>query len=101
MKGYQVTLTTANTVYNLLTLIRAIDSAFVDTANAGDVVVQVEDDGGAQKVLLGDANVAANRYAWKGTIGDTSPHYGSVGGLNARSDTNSTKLNISVGYAHK
>lgn len=96
MQGYQVTLTTANTVYNLWALVTAINANFVDTSNKGDISVQVEDDGGTQKIYLGDANLSSSRYAWKGTVGDSSPHFRNLAGVYAMSDTASKKLNISI-----
>ena len=43
MLSFTVTLTDADTNYNLLTLVRAIDSTFIDQ---GDMVIQATDDGG-------------------------------------------------------
>lgn len=96
MVGYQVTLTSANTNYNLLTLVRAIDAGFVDQ---GEMFVQADPDGGAQIFLLGDSNLASGRYAVKmvaGNTTDTLTQIGDLGGTYARCDTNSKKLNISI-----
>lgn len=94
MKGYVVTLTSANTNYNLLTLVRVIDSTFVDQ---GDFVIQVEDDGGAQVVKLGGSDLDATHYGFMMTIGDTGPHYQSLAGINVRSSLAAKKILISVG----
>lgn len=93
MLGFQVTLTTLNTNYNLLTLVRAIDANFIDV---GDFVIQADDDGGSQKFLLGDSNLSSTRYAESMTIGDFSAHYRGLAGVYARCDASGKKLNIQV-----
>jgi hypothetical protein len=94
MKGYLVTLTTANTNYNLLTLVRAIDSAFVDR---GEVRIQATDDSGPQKFLFGGADLDATHYGFSMLPGDWSPPFKGLLGLNVRCDTDGKTLNISVG----
>lgn len=93
MKGYQVTLTTHDTKYNLRTLVVAIDSTFVDQ---GDFVIQAEDDSGAQIFLLGGSDLDATHYGDKMLCGDFSPHFKSLAGVYAQCDTDAKKLNIVV-----
>lgn len=93
MLGFQVTLTNANTNYNLLTLVRAIDADFVDV---GDFVIQANDDAGAQKIKLGGADLDDTHFGQEMLAGDFSAHYKSLLGVNARSDTAAKKLNITV-----
>jgi hypothetical protein len=93
MKGYQVTLTTHDTNYNLLVLVHAIDSTFVDR---GEFVIQCEDDGGAQLFLLGGSDLDATHYGVKMAAGDFSAHFPALAGINARCDTDGKKLNVQV-----
>jgi len=93
MLGFQVALTDANTNYNLLALVQAIDSGFVDQ---GEFTIQAEDDGGAQVILVGDSNLAADRYGWKLTAGDSMPKLKSLLGVYARCDLAAKKLNVFV-----
>lgn len=93
MQGYQVTLTTQNTAYHLLTLVRALDTSFVDV---GDFVVQAHDDGGAQIFYLGGSAVDSTHFGQSMTVGDFGPHLPCLGGTYATCDTASKKLNISV-----
>jgi hypothetical protein len=93
MPAFQVTLTSADTNYHLLTLVRAIDSAYVDV---GDIVVQADDDGGTQEFKLGDADLSATRYGQLMSPGDFSPHVTQLYGLYARCDEASKTLNILI-----
>lgn len=59
MAAFQLTLTSADTNYNLLTLIRAIDEDFVD--NARHLSIQADPSNGSA-VLIGDTELSATRY---------------------------------------
>lgn len=101
MPSFQVTLTAANTNYDLLTLVRAIDANYVDVGTK--IAVQVEDDAGAQIFRVGrDVNLSDTRYGGKYVCGDfpyvetreqLNAH---LKGLFARCDTAGKKLNIDV-----
>jgi hypothetical protein len=93
MPAFQVTLTDANTNYNLLTLVRAIDSTFVDQ---GNISIQT-DPANLGAVLMGDSNLSATRYGAK-LSGGSSMFYEkkALRGRYARSATAAQKLNIEV-----
>ncbi len=93
MLGYQVTLTTNGINYNLLALVRAIDPTFIDR---GDIVIQINDDGGAQVFKIGDDNLSDTRYGGVYRCGDFTQHFLSLGGVYARCDTDGKMLNIAV-----
>lgn len=91
-RTFTVTLTTANTKYSLISLVRAIDANFVDT---GDFVIQADDDGGAQVYRIGDTNISSS-IGQEMRAGDFSAHFKSLFGLYVQCDTNSKKMNIQV-----
>jgi len=95
MKHYQVTLTTANTVYNLKTLIVTLDSAFKD--NFKQLIIQ-SDDGNAAAVFLGGPAVSTSAYGVKLPTANDSVNIntGVVAGIHAVSGTNSQLLNLSL-----
>lgn len=94
MLGYQVTLTSANTKYNLRTLVVALDSAFVDQ---GDFCIQATDDGGTQVFLIGGSDLDSTHYGASMHAGDFSAHFLHLAGIYAQCDTAAKKLNITVG----
>jgi hypothetical protein len=96
MLGFTVTLTDADTNYNVLALVRAISSTFVDV---GDFVVQGDDDGGSQIYRLGGpATTDLDDTTFGATLlaGDFSAHYKALRTLWARCDEAGKKLNIQV-----
>lgn len=99
MEHYQVTLTTANTVYNLLTLVKAINTSFKDTF---DQFTIQSDDGNSAAVFLGNSAVSTSNYGIKlPTANDSFNRGGSnagkacIAGIYAVSGTNAQLLNIS------
>ena len=101
MLGFQVTLTDADTNYNLLTLVRAIASTYVDKARK--VQIQAVDDAGAQVFKVGGADLGANEQGYTLTSGDFGPPFEAGGacivglaGMNARCSIAGKKLNITV-----
>jgi hypothetical protein len=94
MLGYQVTLTSNATTYNLLTLVLALNSNFIDR---GEIFVQAEPDGGAQLFFVGGSDCDSTHYGWKLSAGDATPSFNHLAGVYVRCDTNSKKLNIFVG----
>ena len=96
MKAYTVTLTTQDTNYNLLALVRAGDSTFVDVAK--DIQIQALDDAGAQIIRVGDSNLSDTVYAYSLLCGDFGPVHreGSLLGMYARSNVAAKKICIRV-----
>ena len=94
MKHYQVTLTTANTIYNLKALILAIDSRFRD--NYQQLIIQ-SDDGNSVAVHLGNAAVTTANYGIKLVAANDSVNIntGVVAGIYATSGTNAQLLDLS------
>lgn len=94
MRHYQVTLTTANTAYDLKTLIRVIDPIFRDTYT--QLIIQSDDDNVAA-VFLGNNIVTTANYGVKLPVANDSVNIltGVVGGTSAVSGTNAQKLNLS------
>jgi hypothetical protein len=93
MPSFQVTLTSANTNYNLLTLVRAIDDEFVDH---GDVSIQAAETNGGT-VLTGDSALSTTRYGAELAAGMSSFYdRGHLHGLYARSSTAAQKLNLQI-----
>lgn len=89
----QVTLTDADTNYSLLALVRAIDANYIDR---GTVTIQAA---GANTgdVLIGDANLAADRYGLELASGAGKTYeVGALAGLYARSAAAAQKVNIEV-----
>lgn len=68
MRSYTLTLATNGTVYNLNTLIKAINSK--EGAYFGGISIQA-DDANANPVLLGGGNLSATVYGQKLAAGDT------------------------------
>jgi hypothetical protein len=95
MQGFQVTLTDADTNYDLLALVRAIDSAFIDFAN--QITLQA-DDANSGTILIGDSNLSDTRYGVKLSVTDALALGvgSSLRGINARSASSGQKLNIFV-----
>jgi len=94
MKHYQVTLTTQNVVYNLKTLILAIDPTFKD--NYKQLIIQA-DDGNSAAVFLGNSAVTVAAYGVKLPAANDSVNIntGVVAGIHAISGTNAQLLNLS------
>lgn len=92
MIGFQVTLTSSNTNYHLLDLVRAIDASFRDV---GKVSLQ-SDDANSAVILVGDSNLSATRFGSKLNVTDAMPAGYSVAGVYARSASAGQKLNISI-----
>lgn len=67
MRSYTLTLTTNGTVYNLNTLIKAINSK--EGAYFGGISIQA-DSSNANPVLLGGANLSATVYGQRLAAGD-------------------------------
>lgn len=59
MQHYTVTLTTQNVAYKLLTLVKAINTSFVD--NASQIIIQ-SDKSNTGNVYLGGSTVTATDY---------------------------------------
>jgi hypothetical protein len=99
MPSFQVTLTDAATNYRLVTLVRAIDSAYTD--NAKHLSIQAEP-ANTDSVLLGDSSLSTTRYGSKlgngeGKVyGDGVVRSQSLGQTYARSASAGQKLNIEV-----
>jgi hypothetical protein len=95
MTGIQVTLTDADTNYDLLTLVRGVDSGFKDVAR--QITIQA-DASNSVAVLIGDANLSATRYGARLDVTDalalTELAY--LKGLNARASASGQKLNILI-----
>lgn len=92
-QAIQVTLTNANQNYNLLTLVRAVDSTFVDQ---GRMTIQA-DPGNTDAVLLGDSSLSTTRYGMSLSGGEPVFYEkGSLLNRYARSATAGQKLNIEV-----
>jgi len=81
MRSFTVTLTNANQNYNLLDLVRAEDPNFVDR---GDMVIQADDDGGAQIYRIGGSTLSDTEYGARMLAGDYSPHMNSLRGVYMR-----------------
>jgi len=98
MASFQVTLTSANTNYNVLTLVRAVDANFVDRGM--QISLQSDPTNTTGQYILGgqDANVSATRYGWALTPGDswTTPRFTSLAGVYVRSGASGQKLNVEV-----
>jgi len=103
MPAFQVTLTLADTNYNALTLVRAIDSAFVDYARR--LTLQSEPTNTAGKVIFvgheATANFSASRFGFKLDPGDPAVFEdpdgrATLAGLIVRSDAAGQKLNIDI-----
>jgi hypothetical protein len=101
MAAFQVTLTTADTNYDLLTLCRAIDANLVD--GFSHIVIQSDANNGAAKVKVGkDSSLSNTRFGYElgageGHVypGNSRKRYG-LYGLVARTDTNGSKLNLEL-----
>jgi hypothetical protein len=97
MASFLLTLTLADTNYNLWTLARAIDNTYRDAPI--DSVAVLAPATNANDILLGDANLSATRY---GIV--LHPDQGfafnkrSLRGLNARSAGAGQKLAVEVTY---
>jgi hypothetical protein len=100
MPSFQVTLTSANTNYNMLTLIRAIDSTFIDVG--AHVVIQSDPttNAGHKIKVATDSNLSATRFGYELSAGEGQILPGDgryhLKGLYARSDNAGSKLNIDV-----
>lgn len=99
MPAFQVTLTDANTNYNLLALARAISATFLDRAR--HIVIQSDPDNGAAKIKVGvEPSLSDTRFGYEIAVGEGQIYPGSntsmyhLKGLYARSDTAGAKLNI-------
>jgi len=100
MEHYQVTLTTANTVYNLKALVKAINASFQDIA---DQIVLQSDDGNSAAIFLGGSAVSTANYGIKLVAandsfsrGGAAPGKATLADIYAVSGTNAQLLNISI-----
>lgn len=94
MPSFQVTLTDADTNYKLLTLVRAIDSTFVDSP--AELSIQ-SDETNAADVLVGGPSLAADRFGYRLNQGEGRTYQRkSLGNTYARSASASQLLNIEV-----
>ncbi len=98
MAAFSVTLTLANTNYNALTLVRAIDANFVDRANS--LTIQSHDTNGAAIVSVAeDANLGAARRGYTLQAGAGMTYSGPRANLFNkwfRSDAAGSVVNIDV-----
>ena len=97
MRHYQVTLTTAGTVYELRTLVKALDPSFRDGCK--QLIIQM-DDGNSAPVFLGGPTVSSSNYGTKLTSPDEflnlNYEAAQVGGIYAVSTGNSQLLNLAL-----
>lgn len=84
MRGYTLTLTSANTNYRLATLIAAINAA--ETTNVSSITIS-SDDANAGVVLVGDAELASTRYGARLLTGE-SMSFDTGSGINDQSTAN-------------
>ena len=97
INSYTVTLTTHDVVYNVLTLIRAIEDAAPKLV--GMVQFQNDPDNAACKVSIGDSTLSTTNRGYKLQTGDSDgfndPHNGiDLSGINLISTVDAVKVNI-------
>lgn len=94
-----VTVTLANTNYNLLTLMQAVEAACYP--RSARLQIQLDAGAGAAKLFVGNEDVSATNYgavllAGQAFIFDATPQsLVSIIGISLRSDTAGVKVNIS------
>lgn len=93
-----VTLTLANTNYNLLTLLQAIETNCPSTAR--ELLIQSHSDN-ASTVLVGDAALSGIRCGYELALGQSRTYRSSIqhvllGSIYVRSSGTSQKLNVEV-----
>lgn len=89
----QVTLAAADTNYELLALVRAIEPGYIDS---GEVTVQA-DPANTVDVLMGDSSLAAGRYGISLASGQgRSYSRGGLYGRYARASAAAQKLNVEI-----
>lgn len=99
LRGYQITLTTANTNYGLADLLAAIDADV--PAETRELVLQSDAGNGAAKVLIGDVNLSGTRYGVKLSTGDSRTYVQrrqsvDIRDIYLRTDTNASKVNVEM-----
>lgn len=99
LRGYQVTLTLANTNYGLADLLAAIDANV--PAETTELLVQSDESNGIAKIMIGDVNLSGTRFGYKLATGDSRTYVYRVRGVDVRdfyfrSDTAGSKLNIEM-----
>jgi hypothetical protein len=95
----QVTLTTANTVYNLQTLVKAIDAA--EPGYCHQLTLQADIGNGEANVFIGDSTVSSSTYGVKLPASGASNYESPFNAIDLAnfylvSDTNSAKVNVQV-----
>jgi hypothetical protein len=93
MLGFQVTLTTEDTNYHLVELVRDIDSTYLDVATK--VSLQADDEN-ADTILIGDENLSSTRFGAELNVTDSVSVGICLRGVWARSATAAQKLNILI-----
>ncbi len=100
MPAFQVALTSANTNYHLVDLVKAIDANFVDRGE--HITVQSDPGNASAKIRIGyDSNLSDTRFGRLLATSDVDTLPGPAGayhlrGLYARSDTAGSKVNINI-----
>jgi hypothetical protein len=95
MVSVQLTLTSANTNYSLITLAQAVDANF--PAKFTSLLIEADAANAAgSKVSFGDTNTSATRYGYQLGPGDSRSYSGSfpVGDLYARGSGAGLKVNL-------
>ena len=98
MPGKTVTLATAGTVYNVLTLLRAIAGYSQTKENAREIVLTGDPGNGPAKVFVGAGDVSSTSFGFQliAAQGQTirAQTSTSLTALFVTSDTNSAKLDV-------
>ena len=96
----QITLTLADTNYNVLALVRAVEEAC--PASARELCLESDKaNDAASKIMIGDSNLSGTRYGYQLSPGDSRTYRAMVqnvpfGVLYARSASAGLKLNVEV-----
>lgn len=95
-----VTLTTANTAYNLYTLLSAVDPTVVQLCQ--DVLIQEDNGAGAALVFIGNSGVTSTTYGvglkatWSWSAGPLTTGTANLNDIYLVADTNTTAVHVTV-----
>ena len=97
MPSFTITLTDADTNYNVLALVRAVDSDFVDQSRQVSISSDFDNDS-ENNVLGGDSHLDVTRYGWELAPGDsfTTPRHTTLLGTWVRSAAAAQVLHVEV-----